>query len=59
MTDKVRINKAYGLLKGATENAQYTINGNKIPLPITIIEEILSLLNDKNYDLVATAKDTP
>lgn len=56
MTDRERINKAYGLLKGATENAQYTLNGTKIPLPITIIEEILFSLNDKNYELDTSPK---
>lgn len=52
MTDRERINKAYGLLKGAGSNSYLIDDGGikKVPIPLTVLGEVTNILDDNNYE---------
>lgn len=60
MTDRERINLAYGLISGAGANS-YIVKDegiNKVPIPLETLSRITNILDDRNYDLASSPKDT-
>lgn len=62
MTDKRRIEIAYNLLNSMLINKYlYRVDNNlatSVNIPIKEFKAIIDILDDRNYDLASTTKDT-